>query len=1388
MAIEFLPYVGPRSFERDDQAIFFGRDREVSDLLSLVIAHNEILLYAQSGAGKTSLLNAGLIPLMEKEGFEVLPIARVRGLIPKDSKLEDISNLYVFNALMSWAEDELDPGRLSRMSLVDFLKEQDHMLNEEGLTSPHVVIFDQFEELFTFYPERWKDREGFFRQVRDALEEDSLKRVLRVVFVVREEYIAQVDTFASLLPEKLRTRFHLECMRQEAALSAITAPLRDTRRSFADGVAERLVEELLRIRIETAPGKTAMAAGEFVEPVQLQAVCQSLWQHLPLDIIVITMDHLQAFGDVNQVLSEFYEESIERATQDSTIKDGDLREWFEAILITPAGTRGIVYKGEETTGGIPNAVVEVLESLYLIRSEWRAGARWYELTHDRFIEPIQESNRKWLSERWESVQTHRRLETKATEWVRLGSGSGGLLDEIELLEAEHLLASSEAEDMDKSGPLLALVHASKEAQSERLTQQRRIARFKLVAISTIGILIIAILGIGWWNAWQKTVYQAEGARQLSIQSLAVQAPHQHNQHQDELGALSARQGYLFNQKYKGHFNDQVDKALRAVLSGPYFSHILRGHKEGINSVAFSPDGHILASGSIDKTVVLWDLREPGAPPIVLQGYEENITSLFFSPDGRNLAAGSFEGNIWLWDRLQPEAAPAYIRGHRDQVWAVAFSPDGKTLASGSADSTVRLWDLHQPGSTPTILHGHEGDVKSMAFSPDGQMLATGSHDNTVRLWDLGQSSPDPTILNGHEGWVQSVAFSPDGKTLASGGADGTVRLWDLRQLSSTPTILDGHEGDVKSVTFSPDGQMLATGSDDNTVRLWDLGQSSPDPTILKGHGDWVLSVAFSPDRQRLASGSYDKTVRLWDLRQPEAAPTHLSSDETAIKSVAISPDGKMLASDGADGTVRLWNLRQPSSAPTILHEGNVKSVAFSPDGKMLASGSDDSTVRLWDLHRLGATPTVLRGHKGAIASITFSPDGRKLASGSFDKTVRLWNVLQPEMAPTILQVHGDWVWSVAFSADGHRLATGSTDKTVQLWDLRRPEAASTILHGHEGDVTSVAFSSDGFTLAAGGADKTVRLWDLRRLGATPIVLRGHKGAITSVAFSPDGHTLASGSFDKTVRLWDLNQPDIAPVVLSNHKGAITSVAFSPDGYRLASGSNDKTILIEIASTEMLAHMVCRKVRRNLTPDEWSQFVGAGIPYERTCPNLPILPGFIEAAGNRIMDDNVDGAIALFRRALELDPGLEIDPKREAIKLEARSLVDKGRLLVRQGKVNKAILSYKKAQKLDSTLKISAGSWNDLCWFGSLQGYAADIMHACEQAVALDIGNGSRFRDSRGLARALTANLKGAIDDFQAFIDWTNKEEQKSQRQHWIEVLRAGRTPFTPEEIKKLLNQ
>ena len=396
---EVNPYIGPRPFEQKHEHLFFGRRREIRDLLSLVIAHGEVLLYAQSGAGKTSLINAGLVEAARKKRFDVQPLARVQGMLPKNVRLEEINNIFVFFALTHWTTEEVDPKKLARLSFKDFFN-SDFLLKKKNARrkndelAPRLIIFDQFEELFTALHEHENDRKDFFVQIAELLETDPR---LRVLISIREDYLARLDPYLHLLPDRLATRYRLEPLREEMALLAVKNPLQKTDRSFAEGVAVDLVRELMKVRVQGISGEVKEVVGRYIEPVQLQIVCKNIWDSLPIEDKIITVDHIRSLGDVDTILRRFFENALHKALQTKKVREKEVRNFFTNKIITPALTRGTVFRGRDHTEGIPNNVIDVLAEERIIRAESRAGARWYELTHDRLIKPVLDSNTEYLT-------------------------------------------------------------------------------------------------------------------------------------------------------------------------------------------------------------------------------------------------------------------------------------------------------------------------------------------------------------------------------------------------------------------------------------------------------------------------------------------------------------------------------------------------------------------------------------------------------------------------------------------------------------------------------------------------------------------------------------------------------------------------------------------------------------------------------------------------------------------------------------------------------------------------------------------------------------------------------------------------------------------------------
>ncbi|MGB6164392.1 MAG: TIR domain-containing protein [Pseudonocardiaceae bacterium] len=1206
------PFPGLESFTSALSRVFFGRSveaREVGNRLRAMGSVGGMLaIVGPSGCGKSSLLNAGVVPLLDGDpAWLVVP-----SLVPGSDPLPELARALAVTGArlrLGWSASDvrgkLEAGTDGLRRVVDDLLVAVPGTHQRRL----VVTVDQAEELFTRTPPDVLQR--FVVLLREVVVGS-----VRVVAAMRSEFLDDLRDLPELAGVPIEA-YVLAPLDREALREVIEQPAKVARLRLDDGLATALVADT--------------DSGEAL-PL-LAFILRQLAEGLPVGGM-LTLARYHDLGGVQGALTRHADAAFTDAVQASGLTEREvLAGLTRLVTLDETGRRG---RRRIKLTGLPEplhlALRVFVERRLLLSDTDEAGQVWLTVAHEALLtewKPLDTATADITA----ALRTARAVEQAAAEWTSTGRPEHYLWDDKRLTTTLATLGMNGNEDHSNpaaSPPTVELddeARAFLDATAHRVNAAKgRERRRRTRTVAVLSTLLLLVTAASIFAFQQRGTAQAQRDTAIFNQ-ITTQA--------DRLRSSDiSLAAQLDLTAYRMRPTPDLRTALVTLGNTTLFTP-LAGHTDSVYAVAFSPDGRTLASGSLDRTVRVWNVANPAHPTPLgspLTGHTDSVYAVAFSPDGRTLATGSADQTVRLWNVINPAHPTPMgqpLTGHTSGVDAVAFSPDGHTLATGSLDRTVRLWNVADPARPIPLgppLTGHTDSVHSVAFSPDGRTLASGSLDRTVRLWNVANPAhPTPlgSPLTGYTNFVYAVVFSPDGRTLASGGGDWAVWLWNVADPVHPMPLgppLTGHINPVYAVVFSPDGRTLASGSADQTVRLWNVADLTHPMLLgspLTGNTDEVSTVAFSPDGRTLATGSADHTVRLWNI------PSALMTGHTnAVFSVAFSPDGRTLASGSGDQTVRLWSVTDPTH-PTPLgqrltgHTNWVTAVAFSPDGRTLASGSYDRTVRLWNVtDPVHATPLglPLTGHTDYVKAVAFSHDGRTLATGSTDQTVRLWNVANPThptpMGPS-LTGHTDTVSAVVFSHDGRTLATGSYDHTVRLWSVTDPAHPTPLgppLTGHtNGYVLAVVFSPDGRTLASGSDDQTVRVWNVADPTHPTLLgppLTGHTSNVEAVAFSPDGHTLATGSNDQTVRLWNVTDPTRPTLLgqpLTGHTNWVTAVAFSPDGHTLASGSDDQTVRLWGMDVDRAIQRICATTANTLTSAKWAQYVSPDLPYRPPCP-------------------------------------------------------------------------------------------------------------------------------------------------------------------------------------------
>jgi len=603
---------------------------------------------------------------------------------------------------------------------------------------------------------------------------------------------------------------------------------------------------------------------------------------------------------------------------------------------------------------------------------------------------------------------------------------------------------------------------------------------------------------------------------------------------------------------------------------------LRGHGGIVRSCMFSPDGEWLLSGGDDQSVRVWDFKGYEEVRVlqatVFAGHEDAVLSARYSRDGKQIVTASRDRTASLWNADSGEPVLRFQEGHDFLVSGVVFYRDGKHLATGAGDNTVRVWDA--TSGTQTAVMTPTGRIGALAVSPDSEWLATGSLGTDIKLWNATTGEPRGA-LRGHAMEISTLAFSPSGDRLVSGDTRGHVRLWKLDRDSagkSTWTFeneLVGHNGSITSLRFTPDGKRLITASGDHTCAQWDLSTREEQRNLVLKHGEWVSSLELSADGKLALTTCDDGEARLWRLADASLLAA-TKSEGKPYNSAGFSPQGDTaVLSSSEDKVVRLWNIspaiagNAPDAARAAETEmlidfnkagGEVWAAMFAPDGQHVLTIGGND-AEMWDI---GTRRRVLRySPHGAVASAAVSPDETLVATGSWDHSAKIWDIKSGHALRKLEGGHVGYINSVEFSPDNAELLTASDDATARLWDVKTGKPTQTVFRGHTARVLSATFSPDGARVLTVSGDKSAILWD-RATGQRVLEpLKGHDWAVFCGQFSADGKRVITGSQDKTAIIWNAETGEKL-VTLQGHSAGVTSVAFSPDGKRVITGSQDNT--------------------------------------------------------------------------------------------------------------------------------------------------------------------------------------------------------------------------------------
>lgn len=1167
------PFKGLQYFDESDADLFFGRELLISKLVDH-LNHGGYLsiIIGASGSGKSSIARAGLIPALKREESlwdGTRPPEGSAGwqyhiMTPTAHPLVMLATEMTRSSKgVSSTADLMDDLARDPRSLSLFLSRSDH-------NNTTVLLIDQCEELFTLCRDAF-EREAFIDNLLTA--STVLLGRFILILTLRADFYSHLSPYPELRDLAAQQQAYIGPMSLDETRRAIEEPAGRGFWEFEQGLVDLILRD-----VGDEPGALPLLSHALLET----------WKRRAGN--VLTFKGYEEAGGVHGAIAHTAENVY---SQFSTAEQAIVRNIFLRLTEYGEGTEDTRRRAsfDELTSSTADAentriILNKLAEARLVTLREDSA----EVAHEALIREWPQL-REWLSEDREGILLHRRLTEATREWELLEHDPGSLYRGARLAQANEwvtqnpkALNTQEKRFLEASNQRQLQEQRDREAQQQReletaqklaatekarAEEQTRAAnrlRTRNRAITTVGslALILALLAGLFGVQSNRNAAEAESNfNQAEAQRLALEANRllQAGGNSEQIALLSLR-------SMQTQYTPEGDAALAAASRLNYPRQLFVGHSDFISSVAYSPDGMYVLTGSNDETVRLWDART-GEELYQFTGLMEPVDTVGFSPDASSILASSFDGTTLMWEIRSGKEL------HRFDGSGAVYSPDGQTVLT-IRDNSVNLWSVTtgQKQQKYTIPEGNE--VYYPVLSPDGNYLLAGDSAGIAHLWDI-RTHQEVQKFTGHTSFVFWVAFSPDGKYVLTGSFDATARLWDIYTGKELQRF--SHTNNVYCVVFSPDGETIFTASGDNTARWWDA-QSGQELGRFTGPAP-IFSISVSPDGKFLLTGGDDGVAWLWEIQPRTELPSFDNND--MISAVAFSPDGKTVLTGGNGNIPRLWDAVSGQKLLDLVGHTNMINygAAFSPDGKHVLTGSIDKSIRLWDIQTGEEIYKIVEDEE--VQSVAFSPDGKYFAA-AINGVARLWD---SETGEKVRDFEGAdlGLYRVTFSPNGQYVAAASHDG-ARLFDvsngrLIRQFSGQNILHG-------VAFSPDGRYLVTGGYDdQKAWLWDVNS-GQNVRQFTGHTDMIWATAFSPDGNYVATASADGTARLWDVQTGQELRRFIG-HTAGVEGVAFSPDGKYLLTGSDDGTALLWDVDYHTTIDYLCSVLLRDFTDEERAQY-------------------------------------------------------------------------------------------------------------------------------------------------------------------------------------------------------